>query len=306
MELDAATLKQVLRFQYLELTEARIYEKLAKREKNAHNRKVLQQIADDEVRHYKFWKDYSGQEVASSRLRVAWFSLLARLLGITFCVNLLERDEVNIAAEYRNILDVIPAARPIMEEEEAHEQHLLAMLDEERLRYTGSIVLGLNDALVELTGALAGLTFAFQNLQQNLQLVALAGLVTGIAAAMSMAASEFLATRTEADNRNPLRAAFYTGIAYLVTVFLLVLPYLYLASQPHAAPLWGLSVLHQALGATLLIGVGIVAAFNYYVSVAQHQPFRRRFIEMCSISGGVALLSYGVGVLLRGWFNISV
>ena len=279
MEHDAATLKQVLRFQYLELTEARIYEKLAKREKNAQNRKVLQQIADDEVRHYEFWKDYSGQEVAPSRLRVAWFSLLARLLGITFCVNLLERDEVNIATEYRNILDVIPAARPIMEEEEAHEQHLLAMLDEERLRYTGSIVLGLNDALVELTGS---------------------------AAAMSMAAAEFLATRTEADNRNPLRAAFYTGIAYLVTVFLLVLPYLYLASQPHAAPLWGLSVLHQARGATLLIGVGIVAAFNYYVSVAQHQPFRRRFIEMCAISGGVALLSYGVGVLLRGWFDISV
>ena len=302
MELDAATLKQVLRFQYLELTEARIYEKLAQREKNAHNRKILQQIADDEVRHYEFWKEYSGQEVAPSRLRVAWFSLLARLLGITFCVNLLERDEVNIATEYRNILDVIPAARPIMEEEEAHEQHLLGMLDEERLRYTGSIVLGLNDALVELTGALAGLTFAFRDLQT----VALAGLVTGIAAAMSMAASEFLATRTEADNRNPLRAAFYTGIAYLVTVFLLVLPYLYLASQPHAAPLWGLSVLHQALGATLLIGVGIVAAFNYYVSVAQHQPFRRRFIEMCAISGGVALLSYGVGVLLRGLFDIPV
>jgi VIT1/CCC1 family predicted Fe2+/Mn2+ transporter len=238
---------------------------------------------------------YSGQEVAPSRLRVAWFSLLARLLGITFCVNLLERDEVNIATEYRNILDVIPAARPIMEEEEAHEQHLLAMLDEERLQYTGSMVLGLNDALVELTGALAGLTFAFQ----NLRLVALAGLVTGIAAAMSMAASEFLATRAEADNRNPLRAAFYTGIAYLVTVFLLVLPYL--ALQPDSPDFMGLSVLHQALGATLLIGVGIVGAFNYYVSVAQHQPFRRRFIEMCAISGGVALLSYGVGVLLRGW-----
>ena len=99
MELDAATLKQVLRFQYLELTEALIYERLARRERNPANRKVLQQIASDEVRHYEFWKEYSGQEVAPSRLRVEWFSLLARLFGITFCVNLLERDEVNIAAE---------------------------------------------------------------------------------------------------------------------------------------------------------------------------------------------------------------
>lgn len=300
MELDATTLQQVLRFQYLELTEARIYERLARRERDPGNRKVLQQIADDEVRHYEFWKEYSGQEVAPSRLRIAWFSLLARLFGITFCVNLLERDEADIAVEYRNIIDIIPAARPIMEEEEAHEQQLLGMLDEERLQYTGSMVLGLNDALVELTGALAGLTFAFQ----NLRLVALAGLVTGIAAAMSMAASEFLATRTEGDARSPLRAAFYTGVAYLITVFLLVLPYL--ALQPDSPELLGLSVLHQALGATLLIGVGIVGAFNYYVAVTQDQPFRRRFLEMCAISGGVALLSYVIGIVLRNWFAISI
>ncbi|MDP6364452.1 MAG: rubrerythrin family protein, partial [Candidatus Poseidoniia archaeon] len=59
-------------------------------------------------------------------------------------------------------------------------------------------------------------------------------------------------------------------------------------------------------GATLLIGVGIVGAFNYYVSVAQNQPFRRRFLEMCAISGGVALLSYGVAIVLRGYFDISL
>ena len=44
------------------------------------------------------------------------------------------------------------------------------MLDEERLRYIGSVVLGLNDALIELTGALAGLTLALQNTQLNLLL----------------------------------------------------------------------------------------------------------------------------------------
>ena len=38
MELDAATLKQVLRFQYLELTEALIYERLARRERGGARR----------------------------------------------------------------------------------------------------------------------------------------------------------------------------------------------------------------------------------------------------------------------------
>ena len=54
-------------------------------------------------------------------------------------------------------------AQKIAEDEERHEQKLLAILDEERLQYVGSMVLGLNDALVELTGTLAGLTLALQN-----------------------------------------------------------------------------------------------------------------------------------------------
>jgi len=57
------------------------------------------------------------------------------------------------------------------------------LIEEKRLEYTGSIVLGLNDALVEMTGALAGLTLALQ----NTRLIALSGLVTGIAAASDIA-----------------------------------------------------------------------------------------------------------------------
>ena len=110
----------------------------------------------------------------------------------------------------------------IQHEEDVHEERLINMLDEERLRYAGSIVLGLNDALVELTGALAGLTLALQ----NVKLIALSGLITGIAASMSMAASEYLSTRSEETNKHPVRAAIYTGIAYIITVALLVLPYL--------------------------------------------------------------------------------
>ena len=64
----------------------------------------------------------------------------------------------------------------IAEEEEKHEQEMISMLEEERLQYSGSIVLGMSDALIELTDALAGLTFALK----DMDLVALAGLVTGL------------------------------------------------------------------------------------------------------------------------------
>ena len=84
-------------------------------------------------------------------------------------------------------------------------------------QYTGSIVLGLNDALVELTGALAGLTLALQ----NAQIIAVAGLISGIAASLSMAASEYLSIR--ADGRShALYSAFYTGVAYMMTVLFLI------------------------------------------------------------------------------------
>ena len=56
----------------------------------------------------------------------------------------------------------MPSAKEIVEDEDKHEQELIDLIDEERLRYVGSIVLGLNDALVELTGALAGLHLLFK------------------------------------------------------------------------------------------------------------------------------------------------
>jgi VIT1/CCC1 family predicted Fe2+/Mn2+ transporter len=164
------------------------------------------------------------------------------------------------------------------------------MLDEEGLRYAGSVVLGLNDALVELTGALAGLTFAFQ----NTRLIALAGLITGISASFSMAASEYLSTKSEEGEKKPLRSAIYTGIAYIVTVALLVMPYLVLENYL-ASLLW-----------TILNAVLVIAVFNYYISVARGYNFRKRFVEMASISLGVALFSFILGNFIRIWLGVEI
>ncbi len=124
------------------------------------------------------------------------------------------------------------------------------------MRYAGSVVLGLNDALVELTGALAGLTLALQ----NVKLIALSGLITGIAASLSMAASEYLSTRSEKTDKHPVRAAVYTGIAYIITVTLLVLPYLIIQNY----------IIDLVI--TLAVAVLIIAGFNYYISVAKDEP----------------------------------
>ena len=116
-----------------------------------------------------------------------------------------------------------------MSEETDHENKLMGMLNEERLKYVGSMVLGMNDALIELTGALAGFTFAMQ----NTRIVALAGLITGVSATLSMTSSSYLSSKADGDP-DALKSSLYTGAMYLVTVALMVFPYLIV---PNSMPL---------------------------------------------------------------------
>ena len=274
---------QVIAFQKNELTESLIYERLAVAVKEPENRKILERIAADERRHAEVWKKYSGREIAPDTFKVWKYYVIARLCGLTFGIKLMERAEEEAQGSYEAVSGVIPEARAIAEEEDKHEQALIAMINEDRLKYVGSIVLGLSDALVELTGALAGLTLA---LPQG-KLVAGAGFLTGIAAGLSMAASEYFSTRSENGGKDPLKAALYTGIAYVVTVFFLIFPYLFFHN------------IYLSLAATMFNAVIVIFLFTFYVSVAQDLPFRKRFVEMVAISFGVAAVSFGIGFLMR-------
>ncbi len=290
MELSPDTRRKILGFQETEITEHHIYNRLAAFVPEKENRSLLERIAADELRHYEEWKRLTQQEVQPRRLLVFFYVLVSRLLGYTFGLKLMERGEGDAQEGYGQVAGEVKIAEQLIKEEEIHEQALLKLLDEERLRYAGSIVLGLNDALVELTGALAGLTLALQ----NTRLIAMAGLITGVAAAMSMAASEYLSTRSEATGRNPLRASIYTGLAYILTVALLILPYLLVGNY------------FLCLALALLVAVLIIAGFNFYISVAKDEPFRRRFLEMAGLSLGVALLSFLFGYLVRTVLGIEV
>ncbi len=290
MQLSESVRKQVLEFQRTEITEYHIYKRLSQRINSPENAKILAQIAEDELGHYNGWKKYTNEEVQPRWFFVWFYYLIGMLFGFTFAVKLMEQGEEAAQANYAAITSEIPEAEKYQHEEDVHEEQLINMLDEERLQYAGSVVLGLNDALVELTGALAGLTLALQ----NVKLIALSGLITGIAASMSMAASEYLSTRSEKTDKHPVRAAIYTGIAYIATVSLLVLPYL----------LFDNYILDLAI--TMTIAVIIIAVFNYYISVAKGESFRARFLEMAGLSLSVAAISFVIGYFIRQWLGIEV
>ncbi len=277
-----------------EITEYMIYRKIAARVGDDHNRQILERIAGQEFEHYAIWKSYTRRDAGPDTLRVWYYYFLALVFGITFTIKLMERIEKRAQQVYLGISDVVPEAKEILAREEVHEKELIGLLDEERLRYTGSIVLGLNDALVEFTGSLAGFTFALQ----DTRLIATAGLIMGIAASLSMAASEFLSKRSEDrtvdENTDPLKASVYTGIAYFGTVVLLISPFL-LLTNPFAA-----------ISLTLLAAVLVIFVFTFYISVARDLPFYRRFFEMALISLGIAAVSFGIGILVRVFLGIQV
>jgi len=282
--------EKILTAQKNEITEHKIYHKLALLQKDTNNRKILEQISRDELRHYEFWATLIQDRATADRFKVFFYVLISQLFGLTFGIKLMEKGEGSAQDAYAGLKEISPRIEEIIQDEEGHEQELIGLIDEERLKYIGSVVLGLNDALVELTGALAGLTLALQ----KARLVATVGLITGIAASMSMAASEYLSTKQEETEKSPLKASIYTGIAYVFTVMFLIFPYLIFQN------------VFLCLSFMIINALLVVYIFTFYISVAKDLYFRKRFLEMAGISLSIATISFFIGLIIRRVFGVDI
>ncbi len=290
MELTKRQNKILKTFQQGEITEYYVYLNIAKKMKNEANREILTKIAHQEKAHYELWTKIRGEAIKPRRLSIWYYQVLVFLFGYTFTLKLMERKEGFAEKAYTELINLFPEAAQIAKEEDQHEHELLNMLDEERLHYVGSIVLGLNDALVELTGAIAGFTLAFS----DAKMIGLTAVITGIAASISMASSEYLSAK--ADNHpHPLKSSLYTGIAYIFTVIVLVLPYLLIPDQ-----------VFLSFGIMIASVILIIFFFNFYISIAKDLPFKHRFFQMVAISLGVSLISFGIGYLVKTVFGLDV
>ncbi|MFB5066786.1 MAG: VIT1/CCC1 transporter family protein [Candidatus Wallacebacter cryptica] len=289
--LSEQTLAVITALQQNEVTERQIYLNLSQRVKKESDRATLRRIAGEEAKHAETWRRYTNKKLRPQWIKVWFYTLVSIILGYTFTIKIMEKGEKVAQRNYGQLIMEVPEAAQILREEEEHEEALIAMLDEDRLQYVGSMVLGLNDALVELTGTLAGLSFALQ----NNRLVALSGLITGISATLSMASSEYLSARSEGST-DAYKSALYTGVMYIFAVVCLVLPYLLYPADQYLA----------ALLTMLAIVVVIILAFTYYISVAKDLPFKKRFTEMATISLSVAVLSFLIGFLVKHFLGIDI
>ena len=281
---------KILTMQKGEITEHVIYNRLASSVKNPRNRDVLRRIAKDELGHHNLWQEHTGEKASPNRLKVWLYYIISRVFGLTFGIKLMEQGEEKAQLAYAEIAQFVPEASRIAEDENRHERELIRLIDEERLLYAADMVRGLNVALVELTGTLAGLTLALP----DSRLILLTGLIAGAAMVLSVASTEYLGAKSGTGGRSPLKAVLYGGVANIITFVLLLFPYFIFTN------------VYIALGVMIFNAIVVVFLFSFYISVAREISFRRRFSEMALASFGVAALAFLIGYLARTLLHLHV
>lgn len=278
-------LKKIEKIQKSELLQHSFYKKIAKREKNGDNKAMLNKLSLLELKHYNYFKSYTNKDYKVSVIKLYFHYLLTICLGLNFGLRFMEKSHTKARFENTKIRNA--NLKEIVNEEYELEEGYIDQIDKKKLNYISSIVLGLNDALVEFTGAIAGFTFALASSKT----IAIAIIISGISASLSMASSEYLSKKQDYSSKEALIPAIYTGLAYIITVSLMIVPYLVFPN------------VYISLVVMLSVVVLIILFFNYYISIAKKTNFKKIFLEMILISLGVALISFAIGLLVRVFFG---
>lgn len=272
-----------------EANDVALYTILASKEKSEKNRELFLKMAADEKSHYDFCATITGEQRDPKYFLVKFIILTIGVFGTSFVLKFMENRESGAKEFYNDLQEFYPGAKQIHEEEVAHELELIDMFEDKKLLYAGAIVLGMNDALIELTGTLSGMALAFGTPLA----VGSTGLIIGAAASLSMGSSAYLeAKENKTEGVNPLRYSIYTGLAYVVTTAILISPFFILGD------------IFYALAVMFLFAFFAIFCYNFYISVAKGVPFWRRVIQMSLITFGVAIISFGIGLSVKYFFGI--
>jgi len=287
---DAKTLKLILKAQQIKCEEYFICKHLADVIRGEKNKKILKHIAEEELEQQNLCHYYTGCTVKPGRFTIWLYYIIARLFGVTFGLKMIKRREKRVQAAYRELAKEIPEAEPFLRDEEKMNREMFKLIDDERLEYSSDIVRGLEVALIEISGSLAGFTLALQ----DHDLILLAGIIIGVTSILTITATEYLAVKSSTEIKHPLKSAFYAGLANLATVITLLLPYILFNN------------IYLSLFVMILAAVIVVYFISFYLSVSKDTSFKKLFFEMTGISLGIAALAFGIGLLAREVLNIHL
>ncbi|GBD33987.1 hypothetical protein HRbin34_00293 [bacterium HR34] len=278
-----------------EYLDSLIYKIFAEKEKDPKNRQILLQLSDQEKAHYEFWRKFlpdNYQVKNPSRFKLAWISLMRVIFGLTFTIKFLELHEEKVIKEYEKDLQELEGEdkkklEVILAEEKEHERFFMGQLQENRIKYLGFIVLGLADAIVEITGVHAG----FLGVTGRTVVAGVAGIIVGVSAAISMASAAFLQAKQDKE-RSPLISAGLTGVSYILAVLILAVPY-FLTSN-----------MVLAFIVSVWLGILLIFFFSFYGAIVFERNFLKEFLVSAGLMLGTAFATYLIGEYLGHMFNL--
>jgi VIT1/CCC1 family predicted Fe2+/Mn2+ transporter len=293
MSSEDATLRSVAKVRMSdEYSDSALYARLSKTvNPDSPIRKVLEDLSATEQRHFEFWRKYvPSEQPRLARLKLYWILFLRRFLGLTFATRYLDRHESNVVQEYQGLARLIPevdgpAYAEMVADEREHEKAFAMKVESSAVRYISFVVLGLADALVEISGIHAG----WLGLFEKTEIAGLAGVVAGGAASLAMASAAF-AQAKQGFSGSARLSATYTGVSYFVTAIILATPYFLTSSMI------------LALGTSLGLAVVILAITTWYSIVIQQKPFLRDFLEILAILFGTTILVFLLGSFVSSAF----
>jgi VIT1/CCC1 family predicted Fe2+/Mn2+ transporter len=256
---------------------------------------ALKELSATELRHYEFWRKYvPGEKPKLANGKLYWVLFLRRILGLTFASRYLDRHESNVIAEYKGLVGLIPpedrgAFDEMVADEQDHEKAFAQRIESSAITYISFVVLGLADALVEITGIHAGSL----GIYNRTEIAGLAGVIAGAAASLAMASAAF-AQAKQGFKGSARRSATYTGVSYFVTAIILAGPYFLTRNMIYA------------LSVSLTLAVLILAFTTYYSTVISAKPFLKDFVEILAIMFAVTVILYVFGYFVRVETGIMV
>ena len=160
----------------------------------------------------------------------------------------------------------------------------------QRLKTAAVVVLGMHDALVSLTGMIGGLTFALA----DRRMIILSAVIASVAAGLSMAASCYLAEKTN-ENPHALRAGLMTGTAYLGTCAFLIFPFFVVPNT------------HTALFMSFIMAALIIFGCNWCIGrTCGRGRWWKHAIEMLVICAGVSIVSFIIGEVAQYALGVMI
>jgi len=280
-----------------EYTDYMVYKRLSEssRTKDPKFKEILTTLSSTEFKHYQFWKKYSPDTKVSVSTWTVYLTLFLRLIfGTTFAIKYLEKHESAVIKRYKSVKSSIPEADQrefdeMVRDEEEHENTFMEQMQGRYLKYISFIILGLADAIVEISGIHAGSL----GIYHSTEITGLAGIVAGAAASIAMASAAY-AQAKQGFQGSATISALFTGVSYFINAIILAAPYFVTGSQI------------VAISTSVVLAVFIIAFISYYNSVVSQSHFLRDFGELAGIMLGASAALFLFGLLIRSVFGITI